>query len=97
MSNKQQEQPLGKSPYQIFMEANGSLIACYERVQAAQGSNPKPDPALLNQCNSHKEVIKGILQRNELTMTKMIEERIKILRVLQKTQTWSPPYKPDLD
>lgn len=90
-SNKPQQQKLEKSPFQLFTEANSSLIECYERVHAAQGDNPKPDPVLLNQCNSHKEAIKSILQRNDLVMTKLIDERIKLLYVIGASKQWAHP------
>jgi len=36
------------------------------------------------QCSKEKETIKGLLRSNELNMTKVVEERVKVLKAIHE-------------
>eukprot|EP00347_Sterkiella_histriomuscorum_P001833 403370504 len=96
MSGKQQVEKIEKTPFQHFIEANQNLIDCYENVKEAQGDSPKPDSSLLSKCEPYKNTIIDLLRRDQLVMSLLIKERVKILHRLGKDNL-AQPCIPDLD
>ena len=72
-----------KSIFQQFVEANQALIECYNEVdqEPFKGDSSK---AASNVCVSQKCKVQDILRSNELNMTRVLTERIAILREMEK-------------
>lgn len=65
-----------------FVEANKAMLACYNKVDTEQFKG-QPEGKASNVCASEREKVKDILKSNELTMTRIVEERVGILQRLQ--------------
>ena len=72
-----------KSIYQQFVEANQNMLNCYNEVDQSQFKDEAAAKSS-NVCMSEREKVKSILGSNELKMTRIITERIAILRELEK-------------
>ena len=71
-----------KSIFQQFVEANESLIECYEAVDVDQYKG-QPAGKSLGLCIKEKSKLQDIVKSNEMNMTRVVQERIAILRALE--------------
>ena len=71
-----------KSIFQQFVEANESLIECYEAVDLDQYKG-QPAGKSAGLCIKEKSKLQDIVKSNEMNMTRVVQERIAILRALE--------------
>ena len=71
-----------KSIFQQFVEANESLIECYEAVDVDQYKG-QPAGKSAGLCIKEKSKLQDIVKSNEMNMTRVVQERIAILRALE--------------
>ena len=67
-----------KSPFRRYVEANERLVECYERVKTAEVDG-KADSGMLSSCYVYRDQIRDMLKKNELVMSHLIKERVKIM------------------
>ena len=65
------------------MEANQALVKCYQSVDKdiiESGHQGKMDMM----CIKEKDAVKSILESNDMTMTRVVKERLDVLMALTK-------------
>ena len=60
-----------KSVFQQFMEANKALLQCYRKVSYEEFKK-MPEATQDNVCAVHKDKIKDILEKDQMTMTTLV-------------------------
>jgi hypothetical protein len=69
-----------KPVFQKFVEANQALIACYQKSDVKGQELGQLDRL----CVKEKNEIKGILNSNEMTMTRLVQDRVNVLYLLNE-------------
>ena len=67
-----------KPVYQRFMEANIALLDCYQNIEKDQLDSMSA-AQMDGQCMKEKQLIRGILDSNEMTMTQIVKDRVDIM------------------
>ncbi len=67
----QKSQTPDKPVFQQFIEANKALLQCYRKVSVEEFKK-MPDATKDNLCGAHKDRIRDILSREQMTMTKLV-------------------------
>ena len=78
-----------KSIFQQFIEANEALLDCYETVDPTPYKG-QPVSKSAGVCISQKEKLKSIVASNEMTMTRVVQERIDILNKIYAKSKANP-------
>ena len=73
----QQHKPI----LQEFVEANMALIECYNKVSVDEYKKMSAS-AQGGLCATHKNKVKAILESNQMTMSRLLQDRIAILHRL---------------
>ena len=63
--------------FKKFIEANQAMLACFEKQDAAEFSGANASKAA-SVCQNEKTKVKNSL--NELSMTRLVQDRVSILR-----------------
>jgi len=61
-----------------FTDANVAMLECYNKVDYEQYKG-QPEGKSANVCMKEREKVKDILKSNELTMTRIVEERVGVI------------------
>ena len=68
-----------KPVFQKFVEANTALLDCYAKIEPGTLKGMSLSQ-MDTTCSSEKEVVRKILNSNEMTMTQVVKDRVDVLR-----------------
>ena len=76
---------MSKKPiFQQFVEANEAMLECMEKVD--QDAYRGKEGTSASVCMSQKERVKEILRSNQMSMTRVVKERVMIMKALEQAQ-----------
>ena len=68
-----------KPIFQQFIEANQDMIKCFEQIDQDQYRGKDSTSV----CSSQKERVKEILRSNQMSMTRVVKERVMIMKAME--------------
>ena len=71
-----------KPIFQQFVEANEDMLKCFESADQDQYRGKDTSSV----CTSQKERVKEILRSNQMTMTRVVKERVMIMKAMETQQ-----------
>ena len=75
---------LNYSPvFEKFTKANEALLNCYQ-AQDMESYKVMGAAARVQVCQAEKNTLKGILSSNDMTMTQVVTDRVKVLYALNR-------------